>query len=116
MVKRKNLGCVVATLVATMGIGVYSPSAWAEGAPTSCDGIENCAVVSSAEELDDFFTAGSGGFVTREGASTMIIGGDFTMGRDYYISGVDLSIYLGNHTILADDLSFLFYDNTSAGA
>ena len=85
---------------------------YAVDAPTPCDGLENCAVVSSAEDLADFFTPASGRFVTREGESTLIIGGDFTMAADYYITDVNMSIYLGDYTLSMNEYSFLFYDST----
>lgn len=112
MAKLRHACYLVATIVAALGTGAISPVVWADGAPTSCEGIENCEMVSSSEQLTNFFTEGTGGYLTREGVSTMIIDGDFTMGLDYYISGVDLSIYLGNHTITANDYSFLFYNST----
>lgn len=99
-----------------LGLGVLAASvvpaagAYADGMPTTCDGIENCEVVTSAEGLDAFFTK-DGNFRTREGESTLIIGGDFAMTDDYYIRDVVLSIYLGDHTITMDDYSFLFYDS-----
>ena len=112
MAKLKHASCLAATVMAALGTGALSPVVWADGNPTSCEGIENCEIVSSSEQLTNFFTAGSDGRLTREGTSTMIIGGDFTMGLDYYISNVNLSIYLGNHTVTANDYSFLFYNST----
>ena len=115
MTKKKNrivYALSAAALVA--GTGVFIPiGASATGEmPESCEGIENCAVVTNSEQLTEFFTDGGNGYLTREGTSTMIISGDFTMGRDYYISGVDLDIYFGDHTVTAADYSLLFYDST----
>ncbi len=112
MAKRKVLyGLLVAA--SALGSGVLAPMAFADSGPTTCEGIDNCVVVSSAEDLAGFFVStGQGKFVTREGVSTMIIGGDFTMGADYYIRDVDLSIYLGDYTITMDDYSFLFYGSS----
>ncbi len=87
------------------------PAAFADDMPTTCEGIDNCEVVSSSEQLTNFFTEGENG-LTREGQSTMIIGADFGLALDYYIHDVDLSIYLGDHTITANDCSLLFYDST----
>ena len=96
-----------------LGSGVFAPfGAFAEDMPTTCDGIENCAVVSTAAELSNFFTAAEGSFVTREGNSTMIIGGDFTMGADYYITDANITLYLGNYKVTAADYSFLLYNST----
>lgn len=111
MVKNRFACAFLATALTTSTFA-FTPMAWAEVMPTTCEGIENCAVVTNAEELTNFFAAGEGKFVTREGASTMIIGGDFTLSQDYYIDSVNLSLYLGEHTITADDCSFLFYDST----
>ena len=111
MVKNRSACAFLATAL-TVGTFAFTPMAWAEVMPTTCEGIENCEVVTSAEELTNFFAAGEGKFVTREGVSTMIIGGDFTLSQDYYIDSVNLSLYLGEHTITANDCSFLFYDST----
>ena len=95
------------------GSGVFAPfGAFADGMPTTCDGIENCAVVSTAAELSNFFTAAEGKFVTREGNSTMIIGGNFTMSKDFYISDANITLYLGDYKVTAADYSFLLYDST----
>ena len=112
MIKNK-LACAGSAMAVILGSGVLFPAgAFANNEVlTSCDGVEICVVVSSAEQLADFFVADGAGFVTREGASTMIIGGDFTMDNDYYITGVDLSIYFGDHTVTANEYSFLFYDS-----
>ena len=85
---------------------------YAEPNPTTCEGIENCEVVASAEELANFFPAGEGKFVSREGEATLIVGGDFALDRDYYISDSNVSLYLGDYTITANEYSFLLYDTT----
>lgn len=109
-----------ATLAITLPMGV-----WAEGDDadtsdseatvssglTTCEGISNCAVVTSDEELYNFFTVDDGRLV-REGEATLIIGDDFTMAHDYHIKDAKLDIYLGDHTITADDYSLLFYNST----
>ncbi len=95
------------------GLAVPTMPVYAEASPTSCEGLENCEVVTTSEELKNFFTSiDDSRFVTREGKSTLIVGGNFAMPADLYITGVDLDIYLGNYTIEAEDLSFLFYEST----
>ncbi|MBQ7802330.1 hypothetical protein IJ380_00460 [Candidatus Saccharibacteria bacterium] len=94
-------------------LAVPTMPTYAEGTPTSCEGLENCEVITTSEELVNFFTSfNDGPFVTREGKSTMIIGSNLSMTKDFYITDTDLTIYLGNYTIEANDMSFLFYDST----
>ena len=109
--RKKLISSVLSTAALVAGSVGLSSFVVADGMPTNCDGIENCAVITNSEQLTEFFTDGEHG-LTREGTSTMIIGGDFTLGLDYYIHDVDLSIYLGDHTITAADYSLLFYDST----
>ena len=112
MVKHKIVYALSAVAM-TLGSGIMTPAVFADSTPTSCEGIDNCEEISTAEDLASFFIAtGEGKFVTRDGASTMIISDDFTMGADYYIKDVDLSIYLGDHTITMNDYSFLFYSSS----
>lgn len=112
MVKHK-LAYALSAVAMTLGSGIMTPAVFADSTPTSCEGIDNCEEISTAEDLASFFIAtGEGKFVTRDGASTMIISDDFTMGADYYIKDVDLSIYLGDHTITMNDYSFLFYSSS----
>ncbi len=110
MKMKRGLGFALGLGVVLGSVGFVS-TAHAEAMPTTCEGLENCAVVTNAEELAEFFTI-TDGYRTREGNSTMIIGGDFTMAADYYIKDVVLSIYLGEHTITMADYSFLFYNST----
>lgn len=110
MAKHK-MAYALSAVALTLGSGILAPAVNANEMPTSCTGIDNCAVISSAEDLIGFFPMGEGKFVSRVGKSTMIIGDDFTMTKDLYINGVDLDIYLGSHVVTASDYSFLFYDS-----
>lgn len=102
--------CVGAVLAIGSGC-LASVGVMAESYPTSCTGIDNCEVINSSEDLNNFFTTTSGRFVTREGKSTMIIGADFSMPKDFYIENSDITMYLGGHTISADECSFLMYNS-----
>ncbi|MBR2767144.1 hypothetical protein IKD67_03640 [Candidatus Saccharibacteria bacterium] len=111
MIKSK-MTYALSAIAMSFSTGIMAPAVFAESAPTSCEGIENCAEIKTAEDLAGFFVStGQGRFVTREGKSTMIISNDFTMSADYYIKDVDLSIYLGDQTVAMKDFSFLFYDS-----
>jgi len=108
---KNKMAYALSAIALTLGPGILAPVANADGMPTSCDGIDNCEVISSAEDLIGFFPMGEGKFVSRVGKSTMIIGEDFAMTKDLYIKEVDLDIYLGSHVVSADDFSLLFHDS-----
>lgn len=117
MVKSK-IACAASVMAMTLGSGILASVAFADAMPTTCEGIDNCAEIDSAEDLASFFVdtgqeaRGGNNFMTREGNSTMIISGDFTMKADYYVKDANLSIYLGDHTVTMNDYSFLFYDSS----
>jgi len=114
--KKNRMAFACLAMALSLGASIFTPlCAFAEVDDMmldSCDEIDNCAIVKNAEELRNFFVVDeSESYLTREGESTLIIGADFDMTLDYYIKGVDLSIYLGDYTITMNDFSFLFYES-----
>ncbi len=99
MVKHKLMCAFLATST-ILGSGVLAPmGAWADEMPSSCDGLENCAVITSTDELSTAVTAKN---------TTLIVGADFDLTADIRLNkGVDTTLYLGDYTITSDGWSFI---------
>ena len=99
MVKNKGILALSTVALATCG-GVFVPSAWADSVLLgSCDGIENCAVITSTAELSE---------AAANGKTTLLVGADFELTDDIrFNQGVDTALYLENHTITTDGWSLI---------
>ena len=95
----KNKYAVAFSAIAAMGAGVLvSNGAYAENVILeSCDGLEDCAVVTSTDELKEAFTAEK---------SVVIVGSSFTL-TDDVVSSANTSFYLNNYTITSNNTSGL---------
>lgn len=115
-IRRLASGFLALALMLAWAIVPVSGAVWANG-PTSCQGIDNCEVVNSDEELYAFFTVeydsvANKNWYYRNGAATLIFGSDFTLAHDYYIKEANLDIYFNNNNVTANDYSLLFYGST----
>ena len=77
--------------------GLFAPNTFADSMPTTCEGIENCAVVTSTAELSAALSGAK---------STIIIGGNFDLTADIHYTS-DVSFYLGDYTITSNGWSLL---------
>ncbi|MBQ3464931.1 hypothetical protein IJH15_01760 [Candidatus Saccharibacteria bacterium] len=100
---KKRLAYALSAAALIAGSGFFVPfGAFAEGNYTtleSCEGIENCSVVTSTAELSEAFDAKK---------STIIVGSSFDLTADLYPEE-DFALYLNNNTITSDGLSFVAY-------
>ncbi len=78
-------------------VPVSSFAAGEIGVLDSCEGIENCAVVTSTAELSDAFTSHK---------STVLMGGSFDLTTDLR-TGADMNLYLNNYTLTSDGWSII---------
>lgn len=83
--------------------GLFAPNTFADSMPTTCEGIENCAVVTSTAELSAALSGAK---------STIIVGGNFDLTADIHYTS-DVNFYLGDYTITSNGWSLLQDDGTS---
>ncbi len=102
MIKNRVVCALSATALA-VGSGVFAPlGAFADGNVTtleSCEGIENCSIVTSTAELSAAFD---------NDTTTIIVGGSFDLTADLF-PDYDFALYLNNYTISSNGLSFVPY-------
>lgn len=100
---KKRLAYALSAAALIAGSGIFTPlGAFAEGGVTtleSCEGIENCSIVTSTAELSTALEAGD---------STIIVGSSFDLTADLFPDN-DFALYLNNNTITSSGLSFVSY-------
>lgn len=100
MVKKK-LVYASSAVALLLGSGLFFPSdLFAQGESRvleSCDGVENCAVVTSTAELSSAFA---------EHKSKVLMGASFDLTADLR-TGADMELYLNNYTLTSDGWSII---------
>lgn len=98
---KDKLASAISAVALIAGSGLFSPvSSFATSEIRmleSCDGIDDCAIVTSTAELKDAFAANK---------STVLVGDSFELTDDAR-TGADMDLYLNNYTLTSDGWSII---------
>lgn len=102
MAKHKKIVYASSALALLSGVSFWSsvPTYADSTILESCEGIEDCAIVTSTAELSAAFSAHK---------STVLMGSSFDLTADLR-TGADMSIYLNNYTLTSDGWSIINVD------
>lgn len=114
MVKNKWAYAMPALAVA-LGVGFCSSAnTFANGVRTTCEGLDNCVEITSANQLMDLFTETVTNHYLYDGELNVVLTGDidFSQIADPYFHEVNINLYLGNQTMEMGGTSLWFYENS----
>ena len=118
--RAKYIGAAMVLLLAAMPMSPIATwiaggnKASAAGMPTSCEGLNNCAEVTSASEILALFTEQSANQYYNSNELNIILAGnvDFGSVSDPYFHGVKINLYLGDYTMEMGGTSLWFEDDS----